>query len=71
LHAHRLPARVDARVGTAGSLSHDSFPAETGEHALDFTLNRSLLRLYLPAGESGPVIVQHELHGARRHRCGN
>jgi hypothetical protein len=29
------------------------------------------LRLYLPAGESGPVIVQHELHGARRHRVGS
>lgn len=69
-HTDRLPARVHARVGTAGSLSHDPLSAETGEHALDFTLDGPLLGLHLPAGEGGPVIVQHELHGARRHRLG-
>ena len=67
-HTDRLPARVNARVGTAGSLSHHTFSAESGEHSLDFALNGPLLGLNLPPGEGGPVIVQHELHSARRHR---
>ena len=66
-HTDRLPARVDARVGTAGSLSHYTLSAKTGEHSLDFALNGPLLGLDLPAGKGGPVIVQHELHSARRH----
>ena len=67
-HTDRLPARVDARVGTAGSLSHYTLSAKPGEHALDFALDGPLLGLHLPAREGGPVIVQHELHSARRHR---
>jgi hypothetical protein len=58
---------VDDRVGTAGSLSHYTLSNEAGEHALDFALDGPLLGLDLPAGEGGPVIVQHELHSARRH----
>ena len=67
-HTDRLPARVYARVGTAGSLSHYPLSTEFGEHSLDFALNGPLFGLDLPAGEGGPVIVQHELHSARRHQ---
>jgi len=66
-YTDRLPARVHARVGTASSLSHHTLPTESGEHSLDFALDGPLLGLNLPAGECGPVIVQHELHSARRH----
>src|SRR5690349_9906168 len=70
-YANRLPARVHARVGTASSLRHHTLPTEFGEHPLDFALNGPLLGLDLPASEFGPVIVQHELHSARRHRGEN
>jgi hypothetical protein len=67
-HTDRLPARVDARVGTAGSLSHNTLSTKSGEHTLDFALDGPLFGLHLPASEGGPVIVQHELHSARRHQ---
>jgi len=67
LHTDRLPARVNARVGTASPLSHDALSKNPGQSALHFTLHGPLHRLDLPAGKGGAVIVQHQLHGARRH----
>jgi len=38
-YTDRLPARVNARVGTTGPLGHDSIAAQPGEHPLDFPLD--------------------------------
>ena len=43
-------------------------PVRVREHALDLTLDGPPIRLDLPTREGGAVVVQHELHGARRHR---
>ena len=69
LHADHLSAGVYARISPAGPLGHNPLSAQTGEHALQFTLHGSPLRLDLPARERGSVVVQHELHGAHRHEA--
>src|SRR5512138_3881342 len=66
-NAYRLSARVDARIGPAGPQRGDRTIAQPRQRLFEDALYGALLRLALPSTESGPVIVQHELHGALGH----
>ena len=59
---------MHAGVGTAGPDDGYVRVAESPERLLENALYGPDARLPLPSGEVGSVVVQDELHGARRHR---
>src|SRR5437868_13300284 len=60
---------MNSGVSATGTQGGDWHGAQTLECRLQYALDGALLRLPLPSAEFGPVIVQHELHGAFGH-CG-
>ena len=64
----RLSSRVHSGVGPSRAQRGDWRAHEALQCRLQNALDGARLRLALPSTESGPVIVQHELHGAFGHR---
>lgn len=62
-----LAAGMHPRVRSAGALGGDWLVAQASQHPFELALHRALVGLTLPTGESGAVVVQHELHGSPRH----
>jgi hypothetical protein len=67
-HSRRLAARVNPCIRPSGAHDCESFTAESRHRCFENALNRPLTRLSLPAGKARAIVVQHELHGSRRHR---
>ena len=63
-----LAARMHAGIGPTRTESRDVTACEARQHPLQLALHGALVRLTLPTREGRAVVVQHELHGARRHR---
>ena len=63
-----LPARVYSRICPPGTHDRDGCSAQPEHRRLEFTLNRPLVGLPLPAGKARAIVVQHKLHGTRQHR---
>lgn len=67
-HSGGLTSRVHTRVRSSRSNDSDGCGTQPGRRRLENTLNRSLIRLSLPAGKPRAIVVQHQLHGTRQHR---
>ena len=61
-----LPVRVDPGVGTSRSLNFDGPLFNLRQSGFDFTLDRALVGLDLPAREAGPLVGDRELEVARQ-----
>ena len=67
LHTGRLAASMYARVGSTRSRHSHRLATEPGERGFKLPLHRASIRLDLPAGKPGAVVVQNELEDARCH----
>jgi tRNA pseudouridine38-40 synthase len=64
--AHTMRPGFHARVGASRAGHRDRASAQSCERRLQLALHRASVALPLPPGEARAVVVQHELHGARR-----
>ena len=58
--AHHLALGVGARVGASGGVDHVVVAGELAQRALHLRLHRAAFRLLLPAGETAPVVLEHD-----------
>ena len=65
--ADHLAQRVNSGVGSAGGVGGHAQPGDSLEHAFQFTLDRSVRFLSLPAGEVAADVVKHRVAGKTRH----
>jgi len=58
-----LPERMDACIGSAGSMGNGASPKEPLQNSLEFGLNRAARGLALPTDKAGAVVVERGKEG--------
>lgn len=59
---------MNSCIRAARAHDRNRLSAQSRYRRFEYTLNRPLVWLPLPAGKARAIVVQHELHSTREHR---